>query len=163
MFDIIGNLPAIITIVTLEVAGLVAIYGIFDSKYKQREKEKDQQEDRIIALYKVEVGQLNERINAQDTTLQTMRTELASMSGENKLMRDLLTGRDADTAKWRTRTEESMTLISEIGKLAVANGKKMDAALAGISQSSQNIERLAVSIEKHLSMTEKINRKGKKV
>lgn len=149
-----------LSIIALQAGGFVAIYGVFDSKYRERQKEKDAQEDRIIELYKTEVGALKEKLQTYDTDLKLMRNELSRIGGENKLLRDLVTGQDKDTMAWRGRTEEAMNLIQEIGKLAVANGKKMDAALEGIKTSSANVERLASSIEKHLELQDTRARKA---
>lgn len=149
--EFLADLPGWVSIITLQVAGLIAIYGIFDSKYRERQKEQNAQEDRIISLYKTEVSALKEKLTTYDNDLKTMRNELSRLSGENTLLRDLLTGKDKDTAEWRGRTEDAMQLVAEIGKLAVANGKKTDAAIKLQNETNKNIMTLAKSIDKHLT------------
>ena len=148
MPDFLAHLPQWLSVITVEIIGLVAVYGLFDNKYRERQREKDEQEDRIIKLYQTEVEQLKNKLDTYEAELKLLRSDISKMSGENKIMRDLLTGRDMDTSAWRERTEKSMDLTTEIGMLAVANGKKMDACLQTVQTCSMMIERLAISIEK---------------
>ena len=133
---------------TLWIGGLVSLWGLFDQKLKARSKERDDQEDRIIVLYKNEVEKLKGKLDGYDVELKVMRNELSRIGGENKLLRDLVTGQDKDTMAWRGRTEGAMKLIEEIGSLALGNGKKMDAVIKINEVTTKNIERLAVAIEK---------------
>lgn len=140
--------PTIIVLVTLYAAGLIAVWGLFDQKLKARNKEKDELEDRVVALYRTETDALNKKLTTQGEQIQSMQTELARIGGENRLMRDLLTGQDKDTKAWRSRTEKSMDLIEKVTELVMENGKKSDAAIEGIKQVGKHVERLALAIEK---------------
>jgi hypothetical protein len=148
--NVLEQLPTILTFSTLFIGGFIAIWGLFDQKLRQRNSERDTQEDRIINLYKDEVSVMRDKLGNYDIELKTMRSELSRIGGENRLLRDLVTGKDKDTAAWRIRTEESMHLTAEIAKLAVANGTKLDAVLKENESTNKNIERLAVAIENHL-------------
>ena len=158
----IENLPTLITFTTLWIGGLIAVWGLFDQKLKARAKERDDQEDRIIELYKTEVGVLKTKVDTYDNELKSMRNELSRIWGENKLLLDLVTGQDKDTMVWRGRTEQAMKLIEEIGNLAVQNGKKMDAVIDMNQTTTHNIERLAQAIEKSAGLSNTIHRSRKK-
>lgn len=155
------QLPTIITFATLWVGGLVALWGLFDQKLKARSKERDDQEDRIIELYKTEVSVLKTKVDSYDIELKTMRNELSRIGGENKLLRDLVTGQDKDTMAWRGRTEDAMKLIEQIGHLAVQNGKKMDAVIQMSETTTKNVERLAQAIEKSAGLSNTTHRSRK--
>lgn len=145
-----NNIPTIVVALTLEIAGLIAIWGLFDAKLKARTKEKEELEVRVTALYKEEIAGLNTKINGQGDEIRKMQTDVVRLSGENKLMRELLTGQDKDSQAWRGRTEQAMMLVQEVAKLSVQNGKKADAAIRGIEKVGKHVERLALAIEKHL-------------
>lgn len=149
----IENLPTLITFATVWIGGLIAVWGLFDQKLKARSKQQDDQEDRIIELYKTEVGVLKTKVDTYDNELKSMRNELSRIGGENKLLRDLVTGQDKDTMAWRGRTEQAMKLIEEIGHLAVSNGKKIDAVVDMTKTTNHNIERLAQAIEKSAGLS----------
>lgn len=146
----ITHIPTIIVALTLEVAGLIAIWGLFDARLKQRTKEKDELEERIAKLYKEEIAALNTKLDAQGDEIKKTQTDVVRLTGENKLMRELLTGQDKDSQAWRGRTEQAMILVQEVAKLSVQNGKKADAAIRGIEKVGKHVERLALAIEKHL-------------
>lgn len=148
--DLFTNVPTIVLTVTLEIAGLIAIWGLFDAKLKARTKEKDELEQRIATLYKTEIEALNTKLDNQAGDIAEMKLTVTRLSGENKLMRELLTGQDKDTKDWRNRTEQAMVLIQEVAKLSALNGKKSEKAIEGIEKVGQIVERLALSIEKHL-------------
>lgn len=148
--DLFTNVPTIVLTITLEIAGLVAIWGLFDAKLKSRTKEKDELEERIAKLYKSEIEALNNKMDGQANDIAEMKLTVTRLSGENKLMRELLTGQDKDTQAWRGRTEQAMILVQEVAKLSAMNGKKSEKAIEGIEKVGQIVERLAQSIEKHL-------------
>jgi predicted transcriptional regulator len=142
------QLPTILVALTLEVAGLIAIWGLFDAKLKARNKEKDELEERITKLYQEEISGLTKKMNAQADDIKNTQADVLRLTGENKLMRELLTGQDKDTQAWRGRTEQSMVLIQEMSKFSLLNGKKTDAAIKGIEKVGRHVERLALAIEK---------------
>lgn len=144
-------LPDISTILTFAgfwIGGLFAVWSLIDQKLKARSKERDEQEARIIELYKSEVAVLKDKVESYDQDFKKLRREFDKMSGQNSLMRDLLTGKDKETVAWRARTEDAMKLTKQIGQSVLQNGKKTDAVL-------KSVERLATAIEKHLQNQEK--------
>ena len=134
----------------LIVAGFFAISGLFDKKWRERMREKDEQEERLLNLYKEEVVALRSKSDKQAVELKDLQITVAKISSENGLMKQILSQTDGDTKQFRQTAYDSMgrvkrmeaiiekvevlnlsllennrTLVSEIKELAKAINKSM--------------------------------------
>lgn len=148
MLDFLNHIPTALLVIGSIVVGFIAVYGLFDRQIRERNKERDALEDRVRLLYKEEAVAQEEKINQLSTKIDILEKDLTKISAENKLMKDLLQGRDKGTVDYQKQGLLAMKLVAQ-------NGKKLDKVVAGMAEQNTNIERLALAIEKHLSVTEK--------
>jgi len=154
MEQIPANLPSWLTILLINlsvvVVGVLAIAGIFDRRTKERQKESQDLEDRVRALYKEEVTQQKTEISELRAEVANLKDRSIKMEAENQIMKELLQGRDGETIQFRERAEYTMELVNKLSEIAVKNGSKTDAVMEAVKATNKNVERLAVAIEKHL-------------
>lgn len=148
------NIPQWLSVLLLNlsvvVIGILAIAGIFDRRTKERQRESQELEDRVRALYKEEVTQQKTEINELRIEVANLKDRSIKMEAENQLMKELLQGRDGDSVQFRERAEHTMELVDKLSEIAVKNGSKTDAVMEAVKSTNKNVERLAIAIEKHL-------------
>lgn len=139
------------------IAGIIALWGIFDQRAKQRRKELDDQEDRLINLYKAEIDQLKKnqeeseiqlnKLNEKyEREIKELRDKVVKVNGENEILKALLEGKDKNTLEFQKQGFDAMKRMQRMEKTTMTGFRTMNT----------NIERLARSIEKHLSTQESI-------
>lgn len=144
---ILNGWPTIALIFGSIILGFVALYGLFDKQLKDRNKEKDGLEDRIRSLYKEESAAQEEKITNLTQKVDELQKKLEKISIENRIMKDLIQGKDQMTQEFQKQgfeaIKQSATILAQVQK----NGEYMKSC-------NENIVRLATAIEKHLSVTE---------
>lgn len=151
------NWQSFILVGTAFVIGLVALWGLFDTRTKQRRKELDEQEDRLITLLKEEISQLKKsqeegEIRVREMSekytkeLRDLRDKIIKVNGENEILKALLEGRDKTSLEFQKQGFEAIKRTERMEKTITIGFKTMNA----------NIERLAKAIEKHLQTQEAI-------
>lgn len=139
------------------VVGCIALWGVFDSRTKQRRKELDDQEDRLMRLYKDEIDQLKKKQEESEKQVSEMsdkytkeirelRDKIVKVNGENEILKALLEGRDKTSIEFQKQGFDAIKRTQTIEKTINVGFKTMNA----------NIERLAKAIEKHLKTQEAI-------
>lgn len=129
---IMENWQTIALVIGLDIGGLLAIYGIFDKKQRERNKEADDLEDRMLKLYKTESEELNGKIKILTANLETLNIEHLKVLGENKTLKEIFQGTDKDTMDYRKQGYETFALAREMAKMVAINGKKADQSLKAI-------------------------------
>lgn len=157
METLLKNWQLVALILGSIIAGILALWGVFDQRTKQRRKEIDDQEDRLISLYKGEIDQLKKNQADQDQRINEMSqkyeedtkeliAKIARVNGENEIMKALLEGRDKTSLEFQRQ-----------GFAAIKRSERMEKVMNGGFRSiNENIERLAQAIEKHLKTQEAI-------
>lgn len=156
MFDFFNHIPewigTFIVVVPLIVAGGLVLLGIVnkqaDARTKERQDEANALAERVRVLYKDESDAQNEKIKDQNEKLKELSERLATVEGENKTFRSLLTGNDDAAKNYRARVEASLTLVDKLAEVIMENGKKTEAIMVIVEQTNKNIEVLAKAIAK---------------
>jgi len=146
--EFINSLPTWVTALTLIIFGLVALIGIFDRNMRDRRKETDAQEDRIIDLYKVEIEELNKSLAKTNKEIEILKAKMLKLETENSVMTKLIQGRDTEAIKYRERGIQTMDMALAMSGNIIENGES-------IKKCIKSIERLAKAIERHLQSIEK--------
>lgn len=139
-------------IVVAAVIGFFALFNYFDKSRKERQDRDDKADDRLIELLQAQIAALEKKVAELGTTVKTSADDILRLTQENRLMRDIFQGRDAETKRFQQE-----------GFLAIQDGKqKGDEILLLVKQTGDttqkmnaNVERLIGAIEKHLIAMEK--------
>lgn len=147
MFNILGdisqNIPIIVGLIIALVVGLIAIYGLFDKKVKDKLGEENTLEDRIRNLYKEESDAQTKKITDLTEKVNSLEKEMTRVSDENKVFKDVFQGRDSQTLEFQRQGFDAIKKANELHAMLV---EQKEIAL----QTNKNIERLATAIEKYL-------------
>ena len=137
------NVPLWLVIVGAIIAGALAAWGVLDKQLRDRNKEKDNLEDRVRALYQEESKQLRDSVDDLTEQVKTLRTE-------NEVITKIFQGKDTNTQEFQKQGFEVMkqfaitnSVISETHKLMVeTNGNMVNMA--------KSIEKMATALEKNV-------------
>lgn len=140
------HLPEWVISLGFVITGGFAIIGITDYKAKEllkgRKDEQEKLQESIRALYKEESEAQNEKIRDQSGKLKELSERLATVEGENKTFRSLLTGTDEKSIEYRQRVEATLKLVDQLAKVIALNGTKTEAILELSEKTNKNIEKL---------------------
>ncbi len=154
MQQLFSNVPVLVTSITLVVVGLVAIYGLLDREFKTRMKEKLGEEnsldDRIKTLYKEESAAQEKRITDLTKKLLVMEEDIKRLSTENRVMRDVLQGKDSQSVEFQKMGMDSMKQFAEMQKIVYEQHKISLENREETRQVNRNVERLAKAIETYI-------------
>lgn len=98
-----------ITLVGFVFLGAVAAWGQWRKASQANEKEADDASDRVIKLLKEQVDALEKKVDEQETLLKETKQRLDTLISENKLLREVLQGRDAATVAFQGRVLDAIT------------------------------------------------------
>ena len=98
-----NSVPALLlawtSVLAVVLVGIFAIVGIFDKVVRQRKRETDQIDDRLITLLKGEVDGLTRKIADYDSRMKELENKLNLYAHENEVLRNVMQGRDPNTVK----------------------------------------------------------------
>lgn len=114
--------------------GLVAIFGVFDTKFRDRRKEADGTEDRIIKLLQTEVGELTKKVDLQAQEIVMLRGEIGVVKTENVTLMKVLQGRDDRAEKFYAQSAESMALNKQTNEIVMALSEDMRKLIAVLQE-----------------------------
>ena len=153
------TLPNLLALLTAFAVGAVVLAGLLDNAARKRkqmdEQERETLDQKIRSLYQEEKKLQDDKIDRLQETVTELSSKVATLEAENKIMKDLIQGRDKETLAYRERGIKAMDLSEDMAKIITSNGKKTDALLKSMESQNKNITRLAQAIEKHLKNQEK--------
>lgn len=141
-----------VSLITMAGFGILAGLNIFDRVGKARRvqiqhgrDEADNVETRLVNALKDEVDVLTRRSEKQDFRLLEMEKTIIKITTENSTLRDVLSGRDSESANYREQGLATMKLVHEMAKM--------------MPVMQRDIKELYTSINKHLSTVERFEKK----
>ncbi len=151
MIDL-SHLPEWITtlviVVPLLVAGGLAVLGITEKKANERtqdrQTEADALQEKIRALYLEESKAQDDKIKDQAIKIKGLEERLATVEGENRTFRSVISGTDDQSREYRKRVESTLALVDKLSVVILQNKEEMEEGFAVVNA---NIERLAKAIE----------------
>lgn len=96
---------SLIGVITL--GGYNVWLAVFDRK-KKNEEDADKASDRLIKVLKDQVDALERKVSEQETILKETKGKLDDLIHENKLLRDVLQGRDDVTGAFQTKVLDAV-------------------------------------------------------
>lgn len=159
MEQLFNSLPSwvatIVIVVPTMVGGGFFFLGLTDKKAKERsierQAETDALQENIKRLYKEEAAAQDEKIKDLVEKNKQMGERLATLEGENKTFRSVLTGSDEQSKAYRLKVEATLTLVDKLAEIIVLNGKKTDSIMEEIKDVNHNIQMLAEAIKDNSS------------
>lgn len=123
----LGIIISLAGIVGTVILGILFVLGLYDTKKKERNKDVDGQEDRLINLLKETEAELNKKLakqkeehdkqtNELTEEVHKLRGEVGELRKENNILTEVLQGRDKQTQLFYTKAFEAM----EIGNKSYA-------------------------------------------
>lgn len=146
----IQNGGFIFSFLALFAVGGVALYGVFNQKYKDKQNEETDLEDRIRSLYKEENKVQEDKIKDLLNRVDIFEKQIEKLISENKILKDIFQGRDGQTIEFQKQGFLAMKQANEMHMLLIEQKEVSLQNRKEIEQTNKNIERLAQAIEKHL-------------
>lgn len=132
---------------TIAAFGVLAGLNIFDRVSRKRRedlvddrREADNVETRLVNALKEEVAVLTRKADKQDAKLAEMEKKMIEIAAENKTLREILSGRDADSVKYREQGLAAMDLIKEMAKVLPSMQNDIKELYKAINHHMQNVE-----------------------
>ncbi len=117
-------------VITLSLLGLFALWGIFDKAKKQLNTEKDKMELDVINLLKEQVEALEKKVNNQEKTIRDLQGKVLKFEGENTILKNLLQGRDEESAEFKKKGFEAMERTQHVERIM----ERVEKNLAAITE-----------------------------
>lgn len=144
----------------LIVGGAFALVGYLNPKGRQRVKELNDEEDRLLNLRKEHVEELTVLVAKLQATVEAQTAQLAELTTKYDVLAQVFQGRDEDSVRYRAEGRETMRIVSE-------GAVKLDAVRAQIEQHnteaikfrkqhSEEIQRLYEAIQANTAEVGKI-------
>lgn len=124
------------------VVGVFYIIGLFGGAKEKNRRDGEDAQAFVINSFKEKIEVLEAKVAAQDVLIKDNAKKLDQLIGENKILKDTLQGRDAETQRFQNMGFEVMS-------------KTLPIMMERINTTNRNVEMLYKAIEKHLSLMEK--------
>ncbi len=134
MKEFLTSLPSTfggwIVMIGFFVFGAVAIYGLFDKRFKERSKEKtdelDKSEDRLIDVLQKTVTQLETKVNKQTADIEHLTQEVNELKRDNQKYIEIFQGRDSETKKFYESGYAAMKLLNDTHDAVTTMAKSIE-------------------------------------
>lgn len=126
--------------VPLSIAGMFALFGIFDKTRRERNKMNDDADDRLINLLQQTVGELEKKVNQADDDIKGLTKEIEGLKAKNQTLMDVLQGKDNVTQEFYKQAYDVFGVAKETNGL--------------VKQTNVNIEKLISLMNEHLKVIE---------
>ena len=134
------EITEIATFVGAVSLGILVIIGLFDKIKKQRKKEVDKTDDRLITLLKDQVNALERKVENQSVKIKKTEKQIKALQVENEILRNVLQGRDEAAL-------EAIAKVNQVLDITRQNG-------INVIKVNKSIEKLYSAIERHLKKME---------
>lgn len=115
-----------------------------DKTIKERTKEVDSLDQKLISGLKETVGQLEKKVQLLEDQHSKNAELITQLSASNQTMRDILQGRDKDSLEFQRQGLETMKLFGEVSKLVMATN-------VTVTQTHDEVKKLYQMIESHMN------------
>lgn len=118
------QIPPIVNLIAIIVAGGVSIWAAFFNKKKEIVKETDEQESKLVALYKgmnqaldLRVAELERKVTEMSNEITRLRQEKDLIQADKNALAAVLQGRDAASMEMMKSSMQAVQNINEITPL----------------------------------------------
>lgn len=130
-----------VSVISVVILGVFATLNIFDKARAARADTQNKADDRLINLLQQSITTLEKRLSEAEKTIKNFEVAMGKLQAENKVLKDVLQGRDNQMQEFMARGFQTMDLIPSLMNTS--------------AQTNKNVERLAGLMEKHLEALEK--------
>lgn len=118
-----NNIAVYLEILTIVVLGIFSFITLFDRWRKGEQKTAIENFKDTITSMERRMGEMQLEIDERKREHQISLEKIAHMTGENKVLRDLLLGRDPETDKYRQRAEMAINQVDAMLKMVQSQSK----------------------------------------
>jgi len=118
---------------------------LFDKRSRERKKEVDGSEDRLIDILNKTVNELQKKVDKQSGDIENLIQEVGELKRDNEKYIDIFKGRDESTKEFYKQGFESMKLARETHDAVSTMVKNMEIT-------NQNASKLIELLGKHLEV-----------
>src|SRR5690606_12192312 len=122
--------------------GVFAILDYFDKKKKERSREADELDEKIISRMKLDIEQQNRTIDDLRKEVKRVLDENTKLVAENKTLTKILQGRDDQSESLRLEAYKAIKQIETIHDSIVTITSQMASSNTNITNMNKNIESL---------------------
>ena len=123
MDNFVSTFGGWIGIITAVIVGIFAIIGIVNKNSRDLEKVQSDTANDVIKLLKEQVDALSTKVNIQDTDIKTLKQSIDNLKTENRILSDVLQGRDVQTQQFYKDIYASMEIVKHNDKTSEDNSK----------------------------------------
>jgi hypothetical protein len=125
--------------IAVVAVGVIAIIGIFDRATRNRKKEASEAETRLVNALKDELSLLRDKMTKQEVRIIDMEKHLHALSAENKVLRDVVMGRDENAKEYQAKAAVAMKQVSEMHESMEKLYKAIEAHLNTMARQESKI------------------------
>lgn len=97
----------------LIIGGIFALLGYINPKSRQRGKEVNEEEDRLLSLRKEHVEELTAQVAKLQSTVEIQAAQLAELTTKYDVLSHVFQGKDDDSIKYRSEGRATMKIVAE--------------------------------------------------
>lgn len=143
--ELIQQIGSIIIVITLAIGGGLAVYGIWDKVRRDRQKDTDGSEDRLIDLLQKTVNELEKKVNQQTADIKVITTKMQHLEKENETLVRVLQGRDDATQQFYRQMLESIKVTQSTHDTVTTLAKS-------VQDTVTNMTKLIELLSRHLEV-----------
>lgn len=118
-----SNIATYLEILTVIVLGVFSFITLYDRWRKGEQKTAIENFQATINSMEGRMNEMQLEIDERKREHQVSLEKIAHLNGENKVLRDLLMGRDPDSDKYRQRSETAMAQVDTMFKMIQSQAK----------------------------------------
>jgi len=120
--------------IVVVIVGVAAGMYMLDQWRDKKQQKKDAADDRLNGILEKTVKELSSKVEKLEQSEKELRREVAGLRNDNKLLTEILQGRDAQTQEFYKKAFESMTTSKETHALVTELVKSSESTNANIRE-----------------------------
>ncbi len=140
-----GTVASWVVVATLIIAGVLVVIGLWDKKSKERKKETDGSEDRLIDILQKTVEELEKKVDKLTTQVDQQTKDIENLSRDKETYLSILQGRDGDTKEFFSQSRKSMEVVQSTHDVVTT-------LATSIADTNTNMGKLIELLGKHVEV-----------
>jgi len=149
-----GTVAAWVVVITLVIGGVLVVIGLWDKKVKERKKETDGSEDRLIEILQTTVNELEKKVDQQTKDIEGLTKTVEELKRDNEKYIDIFKGRDGQTQQFYKEGFEAMKIANLTHDVVTTMAESVKNTNENLKSTNENINKLIDLLGKHLEVSD---------